>query len=66
MVAEAKYNTAKLGNTQDGPQMSSSWIDKRLQNAVGADITKVINRQGYDSLLVRVMPDGSIKSSVLP
>lgn len=66
VVAEAKYNTAQLGNPQDGPQMSSNWIDKRLQKAVGSDLTDVINSQGYDSLLVRIMPDGSVKSKVLP
>ena len=66
VVAEAKYNTAQLGKTQDGPQMSGGWIDKRLQKAVGSDLTDVINSQGYDSLLVRVMPDGSVKSKVLP
>ncbi|WP_158667319.1 hypothetical protein [Streptococcus pluranimalium] len=46
--------------------MSGGWIDKRLQKAVGSDLTDVINSQGYDSLLVRVMPDGSVKSKVLP
>ncbi|MGQ7506823.1 RHS repeat-associated core domain-containing protein, partial [Streptococcus suis] len=66
IVAEAKYNKAQLGNPKDGPQMSSNWIDKRLQKAVGSDLTDVIISQGYDSLLVRIMPDGSVKSKVLP
>ncbi|WP_223245859.1 hypothetical protein [Streptococcus himalayensis] len=66
VVAEAKYNTAQLGKTQDGPQMGYDWIKNRLDDAVGADLADTINMNGYDSLLVRVMPDGSIRSKSLP
>ncbi|WP_418968685.1 DNRLRE domain-containing protein [Alloscardovia omnicolens] len=66
VVVEAKYNTAKLGKTKDGPQMGYDWIQKRLDKSVGIDLADTIKIHGYDSLLVRVMPDGSIKSSVLP
>lgn len=35
VIADAKYNTSKLSETNDGNQMSDNWIDKRLDNAVG-------------------------------
>ena len=31
LVVEAKYNTSQLGHTQDGRQMSGSWIRSRIQ-----------------------------------
>ena len=38
LIVDAKYNTAQLEeNTNDGPQMSQTWIDKRLDAAVGKD-----------------------------
>jgi hypothetical protein len=35
VITETKYGSSRLGNTQDGPQMSDNWIDKRLDKAVG-------------------------------
>lgn len=37
IIADAKYNTAQLEQTQDGKQMSESWIDSRLDAAVGKE-----------------------------
>lgn len=37
VVADAKFGTARLGETQDGKQMSAGWIDKRLDDAVGKE-----------------------------
>lgn len=37
VIADAKYNTSKLSETNDGKQMSDNWIDKRLDNAVGKE-----------------------------
>lgn len=36
-IVDAKYNTAQLDMTADGKQMSVSWIDKRLDAAVGKE-----------------------------
>ena len=37
VIADAKYNTAQLSETNDGKQMSDNWIDKRLDDAVGKE-----------------------------
>lgn len=37
IIAEAKYNKARLGKTKDGKQMNERWIDRRLENAVGEE-----------------------------
>lgn len=37
VIAEAKYNTSQLSETNDGKQMSDNWIDKRLDDAVGKE-----------------------------
>lgn len=67
IVGEAKYNTSKLGNTADGKQMSTDWINgsDRLENAVGKDTAGVMGETGYGRQVVRVMPDGSIKVTTL-
>lgn len=36
-IADAKYNTSQLSETNDGKQMSDNWIDKRLDDAVGKE-----------------------------
>lgn len=37
VIADAKYNTSQLSETNDGKQMSDNWIDKRLDDAVGKE-----------------------------
>lgn len=37
VIADAKYNTSQLSDTNDGKQMSENWIDKRLDDAVGKE-----------------------------
>ena len=37
VIADAKYNTSQLSETNDGKQMSENWIDKRLDDAVGKE-----------------------------
>lgn len=37
VVADAKFNTSQLSDTNDGKQMSDNWIDKRLDDAVGKE-----------------------------
>lgn len=39
LIVDAKYDTAQLNpKTGDGPQMSQSWIDARLDDAVGKEV----------------------------
>lgn len=63
IVAEAKYNTSKLNTGNQ--QMSSGWIDKNLENAVGKTTTESIRSQGYTSNLYNIKADGSIRFDVL-
>ena len=37
VIADAKYNTAQLQETQDGRQMSENWINNRLDACVGKE-----------------------------
>ena len=37
VIADAKYNTSQLSETNDGKQMSDNWIEKRLDDAVGKE-----------------------------
>ncbi len=67
IIAEAKYGSARLGNTIDGPQMSDSWINgsNRLRKAVGNEKMTDIIISGYEKWLVRVKTDGNIIKTVL-
>ena len=47
VIADAKFGTATLSDTQDGKQMSESWIDKRLDEAVGKEKADEI-RNAYE------------------
>lgn len=57
VIADAKYNTAKQDETNDGKQLSANWIDKRLDNAVGKEKADEI-RDAYED-----DPD-SVKSEI--
>ena len=48
LIVETKFNKSELGNTLDGKQMSSSWIEKRLDSAVGKEMADKIR---LDSIL---------------
>ena len=47
VVADAKFGSAKLKDTQDGTQMSQEWIDRRLDDAVGKEKADEI-RDAYE------------------
>ena len=47
IISEAKYNTAKLGKTADGRQMSERWIRNRLKKAVDSDHYIAIRKAQY-------------------
>jgi len=66
VIGEAKYNTSRLGNPADGPQMSDDWIQgsNRIERAVGdADLADDILMNGYDRVLTHIAPDGTITTS---
>ena len=68
VITEAKYNTARLGKTQDGKQMNNRWVnDKRLQKAglnkqQRADILEGLedNDGTVEKLLIRNKLDNSL------
>ncbi|MFZ2539573.1 MAG: T7SS effector LXG polymorphic toxin [Oscillospiraceae bacterium] len=60
IVAEAKYGSSKLGYTKDGKQMSDTWIETRLENAVGENMADDILLNGYDKVLTNILTDGEI------
>lgn len=66
VIIDAKYGNAKLGETQDGRQMSASWIDNRLDDAVGkkkADeirMEKLLNPNNVGSYVGHVDSDGKV------
>ncbi|WP_435353259.1 hypothetical protein [Emticicia sp. SJ17W-69] len=66
-IVEAKYRgTAGLSTLTNGTkQMSDTWINSRLLDAVGATVTQDINARGYKRLLANVAPDGSVTYSEL-
>ena len=41
-------------------QMSDSWIQGRLADAVGPDLAEEILDEGYKRILAKVSPDGSV------
>lgn len=48
IIADAKYGQARLGDSQDGTQMSQEWINKRLDDAVGKEKADEI-REAYEN-----------------
>lgn len=49
VIADAKYNTSQLAETNDGKQMSDNWIDKRLDDAVGKEKADEIRDAAEDN-----------------
>lgn len=51
IIGEAKYGTARLGMTKDGPQMGNDWIkgSNRLSDALGG-----LDSPEYQSLLSEI------------
>lgn len=67
IIAEAKYGSARLGNTVDGLQMSDLWINgsDRLVKSVGDNVKLKIDLNGYEKWLIRIKIDGNIIKTVL-
>lgn len=62
IIGEAKYGSARLGNTLDGPQMSDDWIygSNRLANAVDKATYDDILIEGYKKRLVNIDTSGAV------
>ncbi|WP_255387566.1 hypothetical protein [Listeria sp. ILCC792] len=73
IIAEAKFNTSQLKQTQDGLQMSESWIlgSNRLEKAVGPEIAELIkdellmHPENVQSILVNIDVNGNAVESIL-
>jgi len=63
-IVEAKYSgTSQLKMTNDGKQMSDTWIQSsnRLDDILGANIAQDLRETGnYRRILAKVQPDGTI------
>ena len=63
---EVKFGQSQLGDTLDGKQMSSEWIDNRLDQAVGKEMAdkirmdSITNPDSVKSILAKVDVDGNI------
>ncbi|WP_144572527.1 T7SS effector LXG polymorphic toxin [Bacillus paramycoides] len=73
VIAEAKYNTSKLGKTNDGKQMSEDWIlgSERLDSTLSKEkadeivAEMVLNPENVQRVVIQVMPDGTIVKKIL-
>ena len=71
LIVETKFNMSELHDTLDGKQMCQTWIDNRLDAAVGKDkaddirIKRIENPSSVQSVLARVGKDGVISYSSL-
>jgi hypothetical protein len=54
IIADSKYGTAQLQETQDGKQLSETWIDGRLDDAVGKEKADEIRSEQADNVGVAV------------
>ena len=65
-IVEVKYGQSQLGDTLDGKQMSSEWIDNRLDQAVGKEMAdkirtdSITNPDSVKSVLAKVDVDGNV------
>ena len=65
-IVETKFNKSELGDTLDGKQMCDSWIDKRLDSAVGPEMAdkirmdSILNPDSVQSILAKVDLNGNV------
>lgn len=65
IIADAKFGSAQLSDTQDGKQMSANWIDKRLDASVGKEtadeirMEQLLNPDNVGSYVVHVDEKGN-------
>ena len=66
VITDSKYGSSQLKETQDGKQLSSTWIDKRLDDAVGKEkadeirLEKIFDANNVDVKIAHVDENGKI------
>ncbi len=71
VIDEAKFNTAQLGKTADGKQMSDAWVEgsKRLENQVGRkkanEIMRAMKNNNVEKVISRVDDAGNVVTKKL-
>ena len=71
VIDESKFNTAQLGKTKDGKQMSDAWVkgSKRLENQVGRkkanEIIKAMKNNNVEKVVSRVDKSGNVVTKKL-
>ncbi len=66
LIVDSKYGFAQLSDTLDGKQMSDSWIDKRLDEAVGKEkaddirIAQLFDPENVCKLVAHIKEDGQV------
>ena len=66
LIVDSKFGSAELGETADGKQMSESWIDNRLDSAVGKEkadeirMEKIMNSDNVGSFVAHVDESGNV------
>ncbi|MGG0538756.1 T7SS effector LXG polymorphic toxin [Priestia aryabhattai] len=73
VIAEAKYNTSRLGKTNDGKQMSEDWIlgSERLDSTLSKEkadeiVTEMLlNPKNVQRIVIQVMPNGKVVKKIL-
>ena len=68
IIVDSKYGSAQLNpNTRDGKQMSSNWIDKRLDSDVGKEkadeirLEKILNPDNVGTYVAHVDEYGNVR-----
>ncbi len=66
LVVDSKFGTSKLSKLADGTrQMSDTWIEDRLMDAVGETRFEEIMSQGYSAIVAKVGANGKISYNLL-
>lgn len=60
VVVDSKYGSSQLSQTLDGKQMSTSWIDNRLDDAVGPEVAAKMREAGYNTAVSNVDEFGNV------
>lgn len=66
IIVDAKYGKAQLRETQDGKQMSETWINNRLDQSIGKEradeirLEKVLNPDNVGSYVSHIDSEGNV------
>ena len=66
VITDAKYGSSQLKETQDGKQLSFTWIDRRLDDAVGKEkadeirLAQIFDENNVDIKIAHVDENGNV------